>query len=73
MTFIRECFVCDHFELIFVYSMKVCSNFIDLYAAVQFSQHNYLFPLNILASFVKEELTISVWIYFWALCSNLEV
>ena len=47
-----------HFEFIFVYSVKVYSNFIDLHAAVQFFQHPLLkrlfFPLYILASFVKD-------------------
>jgi len=32
----------SHFEFIFVHGVKVCSNFIDLYAAVQFSQHHLL-------------------------------
>ena len=30
------------FEFIFVYGVKVCSNFIDFYAAVQLSQHHLL-------------------------------
>ena len=33
-----------HFEFIFVYSARECSNFILLHVAVQFSQH--LFFLN---------------------------
>ena len=37
-----------HFEFIFVYGERVCSNFIDWHAAVQLSQHhllkNWLFP-----------------------------
>ena len=49
----------SHFEFIFVYDVRVYSNFIDLRAAVQFSQHNLLkrlvfLPLYILASFVKD-------------------
>ena len=48
-----------HFEFIFVYGVRVCSNFIDLHAAVQLSQHHLLkrlsfSPLYILASFVED-------------------
>ena len=31
-----------HFELIFVYGVRKCSNFILLHVAVQFSQHHFL-------------------------------
>ena len=31
-----------HFELIFVYGERVCSNYIDLHATVQLSQHHLL-------------------------------
>ena len=45
-----------HFEFIFVYGVRECSNFICLHVAVQFSQHHLLktvfSPLYILASFV---------------------
>ena len=30
----------SHFEFIFVYDVRVCSNFIDLHAAVQLFQHH---------------------------------
>ena len=30
----------SHFEYIFVYGVKECSNFIDLHAAVQLSKHH---------------------------------
>ena len=48
----------SHFELILVHSIRVCSNFTDLYAAVQFSQHHLrkrlsFLPFYILAPFVK--------------------
>ena len=36
----------SQFEFIFVYSVRVCSNFIDLYAAVQLSQHYLLKRLS---------------------------
>uniref|UniRef100_A0A4X1V7R9 Uncharacterized protein n=1 Tax=Sus scrofa TaxID=9823 RepID=A0A4X1V7R9_PIG len=32
----------NHFEFIFVYGVRVCSSFIDLHGAVQFSQHHLL-------------------------------
>ena len=44
-----------HFELIFVYGVRKCSNFILLHVAVKFSQHHLLKGLSllyILASFV---------------------
>ena len=37
-----------HFEFIFVQDMRVCSNFIDLHAAVQLSQHHLLKRLSFL-------------------------
>ena len=46
-----------HFEFIFVYGVRECSNFILLHVVVQFSQHHLLkrlsfLPLYIFASFV---------------------
>jgi len=60
-----------HFEFIFVCGVKWCSNFILLHVAVQFSKHHLLkrlslSPLYILASFVKNNVPISAWVYFWA-------
>ena len=43
-----------HFELIFVYGMRVCSNFIGLHVAVQLFQHHWPKRLSILSAFVKE-------------------
>ena len=37
-----------HFELIFVYGVRECSNFILLHVAVQFSQHHLLKRLSFL-------------------------
>ena len=63
----------SHFEFIFVYGVRVCSSFIDLHEAVQFCQYHLLktvfFPFDILPSFVKDQLTIGVWVFFWDLCS----
>ena len=48
----------SHFEFIFVHAVRVCSNFVDLHAAVQLSQYYFLkslfSPLYILASFVED-------------------
>ena len=48
----------SHFEFIFAYGERVCSNFIDLHVAVQLSQHHLLkrlfSPLYILASSVVD-------------------
>ena len=60
-----------HFEFIFVYGIRKCSNFILLHVAVQFSQHRLLKglslpPLYILAAFVKNKVPIGTWVYFWA-------
>ena len=47
MIYVKECTTCDltiksltHFEFIFVYGVRKCSNFILLHVAVQFSQHH---------------------------------
>ena len=51
-----------HFDFIFVYGVRKCSNFILLQVVDQFSQHHLLeivfSPLYILASFVKDKVSI---------------
>ena len=64
-----------HFEFIFVYGVRKCSSFILLQVVDQFSQHHLLkrlsfFPLYLLASFVKDKVTICSWIYLWAFYSD---
>ena len=59
-----------HFEFIFVYGVRKCSSFILLQVVDQFSQHHMfkrlsLSPLYILASFVKDKVSIGAWIYLW--------
>ena len=59
-------------HFIFVYGVRKCSSFIFLQVVDQFSQHYLLkeivfSPLYILASFVKDKVSIGVWIYLWAL------
>ena len=61
-----------HLEFIFVYSVWKCSNFIFLI----YIFHYPIFPaplieeaaflLYILASFVKDQVTIGAWVYLWA-------
>ena len=66
------CMSLIHFEFIFVYGVRKCSNFILLHVAVQFSQHHLLKRLSlshciyILASSVKNKVPIGEWVYFWA-------
>ena len=59
-----------HFEFIFVYGVRKCSSFIPLQVVGQFSQHHLIkrlsSPLYILGSFVKDKVSIAVWIYLWA-------
>ena len=59
-----------HFEFIFVYGVRECSNFILLCVVVQFSHHNLQKKLSflhcILSSFIKDKVTICAWVYLWA-------
>ena len=61
----------SHFE--FVYGEKMCSNFTELYAALQLSQHYLLKRLSyshcISSLPLSKIVTGGVWVYFWALCS----
>ena len=56
-----------HFEFIFVYGVRKCSNFFLLHVSVQCSQRHLLkrlslSPLYILASFVKNKVPIGAWV-----------
>ena len=57
-----------HFEFIFVYGIKKCSNFIVLHTAPQFSfiEEAVFDPLYICDSFVKNKVPIGIWVYLWA-------
>ena len=60
-----------HFEVIFVYVVRKCSNFILLHVTVWFFPAPFIeeavfAPLYIFASFVKNKVAIGAWIYFWA-------
>ena len=55
----------SNFEFIFVYGERVCSNFIDLQAAVQLSQYHLLkrlFPTVYSCLFCWRLLTIGMWV-----------
>ena len=60
-----------HFEFIFVYGVRKCSSFILLHVVDQFFpaplvKEVIFTPLYILASFVKDKVSIGTWIYLWA-------
>ena len=60
-----------HFEFIFVFGVKKCSNSILLQCSCQvipapFIEEAVFAPLYILASFVKNKVPIDAWVYFWA-------
>ena len=70
-SFIVSSFTFSHLECIFVHGVRECSDFILLHGAVQFFQHHLLKRLSlptlyILASFVKNKVPVSTWVYFWA-------
>ena len=57
-----------HFEFIFVYAVRMCSNFIVLHVAVQFSQHHLLKRLSLPHCIFLSPLSKVryAWVYFWA-------
>ena len=60
-----------HFEFIFVYGVKKCSNFIFLQCSCQvfpapFIEEAVFVSLYILTSFVKNKVPIGAWVYFRA-------
>ena len=64
----------SHFEIIFVHGVRVHSCFIDLHASSPafpspLAEKTVFFPFYILVSFVKDYLTVGVWVYFWVLYS----
>ena len=63
-----------HFEFIFVYGVRKCSTFILLQVAgpvfpAPLVKEVVFFPLYLLASFVKDKVSIGSWIYLWAVYS----
>ena len=60
-----------HFEFIFVYGVKKCSNFIFLQCSCQvfpapLIEEAVFVPLYMLVSFVKNKVPIGAWVYFLA-------
>ena len=59
-----------HFEFIFFYGVRKYSSFILLQVVDQFPKHHFLKSLlsllYILASFVKDKVSVCAWIYLWA-------
>ena len=59
-----------HFEFISVYGVRKCSSFILLQVVDSFPaplvKEIVFSPLYILASFVKDKVSIGVWVYLWA-------
>jgi hypothetical protein len=59
-----------HLDLSFVQGDKNGSIYILLHADCQLNQHHFLkmlsfFPLDGFSSFVKDQVTIGVWVHFW--------
>ena len=59
-----------HFEFIFVFGVRKCSNFILLHVIVpaSFIEEAIFAPLYILASFVKNKVPISAFFSPWSFC-----
>ena len=59
-----------HFEFIFVYGVREYSNFILLHVAcpvfpAPLIEEAVFSPLYLLASFIKDKVTICAWVYLW--------
>ena len=59
-----------HLELIFVFDVRKGSNFSVLHIGSQLPQHHLLnresSSLLVFVSFVKDQMVVGVWPYFWA-------
>ena len=56
----------SHFEFVFLYSKRTCSNFIDLHVAVQLSQYyllKKLFPI-VYSCLLCQRLIVGVWVLY---------
>ena len=62
-----------HFEFIFVYGVRECSNFILLHVAVQFSQHHLLKRLSFLHCICLPPLSKIRWPYVRGFISGLSI
>ena len=57
-----------HFEYMFLCGVRKCSTFIFFTVVKQFFHYQLLKRLYILASFVKDKVSIGPWTYLWAFC-----
>ena len=60
-----------HFEFIFVYGVRKCSNFIFFTCScpvfpAPFIEETVFAPFVYSASFVKNKVPVGAWVYFWA-------
>ena len=58
-----------YFEFIFVYGVRECSNSFTcscLVSPAPLIEEAVFSPLYILASFIKNKVTICAWVYLWA-------
>ena len=62
-----------HFEFIFVYGVRECSNFIFLHVAVQFSQHHLLKRLSFLHCIFLPPLSKIKWPYVHGFITGLSI
>ena len=62
-----------HFEFIFVYGVRKCSNFILLHVAIQFSQHHLLKRLDVLHCIFLPPLLKIRWSYVRGFISGLSI
>ena len=62
-----------HFELIFVKGVRFVTRFISFFACAVvtalFVEKMIFAPLYCLCYFVKDKLTVFIWVYFWVLYS----
>ena len=62
----------SHFQFILVYGVRECYNFIVFHVVVPavfpapLIEEAVFSPLHILASFIKDKVTICAWVYLWA-------
>ena len=67
-----------HFEFVFLYGVRECSNFVLLHVAVQFSQHHLLKRLSFLYCILSLHCTLSFlsqmrWLYMHRFISGLSI
>ena len=64
-----------HFEFIFVFGKRVCSDLVGLHATVQLCQHHLLkrlFPIVCSYLLCKRLIELGEWVYFWTLFCSID-